>query len=75
MRKVVSMSRYSPFSIVRKFVVGAIGGTVVAAGFVMLITPGPGIVAILAGLGILGTEFAAARRILNRLRRRDPDKR
>ena len=67
------MNRFNPFSIVRKLVVGAIGGTVVAAGFVMLVTPGPGIVAILAGLGILGTEFATARRILNKLRRRTPD--
>ncbi len=67
------MSRYNPVSLVRKLVVGAIGGTVVAAGVVMLVTPGPGIVAILAGLGILASEFAAARRILNRLRRKDDE--
>ena len=64
------MRRFNPISMIRKLVVGAVGSTVIAAGLVMLITPGPGILAILAGLGILATEFAAARRILNKLRRR-----
>ena len=42
---------------------------VAVAGVVMLVTPGPGIVTIAVGLGILGSEFQAPRRALNRLRR------
>ncbi len=47
-----------------------VGLTLVAAGLVMLVTPGPGIAAILAGLALLATEFAWARRLLNSFRRR-----
>ncbi len=65
--------RPRPFGVARKVAVGVTGGTVTAAGVVMLVTPGPGIVAILAGLGILSSEFPAARRTLNRLRRREID--
>ena len=59
--------------LVRKTAVAVAGGTLTAAGIVMLVTPGPGILAIAGGLGILSTEFAAARRTLNRLRRRHPE--
>jgi hypothetical protein len=65
-----------PSGVVRKIAVGAAGSTVTAAGVVMLITPGPGILVTLAGLGILSSEFPAARRTLDRLRhlgRRQPD--
>ncbi len=55
-------------NLVRKLVIGAAGGTVTAAGLVMLVTPGPGIIVSLAGLGILGSEFPAAKRALERLR-------
>jgi len=58
---------------VRKTAVAVAGTAVTAAGVVMLVTPGPGIVGILAGLGILSSEFPAARRTLNKLRRKDPD--
>jgi hypothetical protein len=54
----------------RKLAVGAAGTTVTAAGLVMLVIPGPGIVTVAAGLAILGTEFPSARRLLDRLRRR-----
>ena len=67
------MNRFNPLTLLRKAVIGTIGVFVIGAGVVMLVTPGPGIVAILAGLGILATEFAAARRLLNRLRRRDEE--
>jgi uncharacterized protein (TIGR02611 family) len=58
----------STSGLVRKVGVAVAGGTVTAAGVVMLVTPGPGIIAILGGLGILSTEFKTARRALNRLR-------
>lgn len=55
--------------LVRKIAVAVGGSVVTAAGVVMLVTPGPGIVTIAVGLGILGSEFQAPRRALNRLRR------
>ena len=47
----------STSGVIRKAGVAIAGGAVTAAGVVMLVTPGPGIVAIAVGLGILGTEF------------------
>jgi len=52
----------------RRVVVAVIGGTVVLIGVAMVVLPGPAIVVIPAGLAILGTEFAWARRFLKRLR-------
>jgi len=43
-----------------------IGFTVILFGLIMLVTPGPGIVAIVMGLAILGTEFVWARRLMKR---------
>ena len=69
-----------PIALVRKAVIGLIGGLILLAGLVMLLTPGPGILAILVGLGILSTEFASAKRALTRVRNKvsrrqadDPD--
>lgn len=50
--------------------VGLVGGTVVAAGVVMLVTPGPGLIVILAGLAILATQFAWAERALDKLKQK-----
>jgi hypothetical protein len=54
--------------VARRVAVGVIGSTVVAIGVAMLVLPGPGLVVIPIGLGILGIEFAFARRWLARLR-------
>lgn len=43
-----------------------VGATVLAAGLVMMITPGPGWLAIFIGFAILATEFAWAQRALSR---------
>jgi len=43
--------------------VAIVGLVVTVAGLIMMVTPGPGILLIAAGLGILGTEFAWARRL------------
>ena len=45
-----------------------VGFTVLLAGVVMLITPGPGWVAIALGLAILAAEFVWARRLLDHLK-------
>lgn len=47
-----------------------VGGVLVGLGLVMLVTPGPGLVAIAAGLAVLAREFAWARRLLERIRLR-----
>jgi len=49
--------------LLRKFAVAITGTVLVIAGVAMLVLPGPGIVVILGGLGLLGTEFPAARRL------------
>ena len=46
------------------------GSVVLVAGLVMMVTPGPGLVAIVAGLAILATEWAWAERWLATARRR-----
>ncbi len=56
-------------SAVTKAVVAVVGALVVAAGLVMLVTPGPAIVVIPLGLAILATEFGFARRWLEGARR------
>jgi uncharacterized protein (TIGR02611 family) len=45
----------------------ALGFLVLAAGVVMLVTPGPGIPAIILGLAMLALEFAWAERWLERI--------
>lgn len=44
------------------------GFTVLAAGVLMLVTPGPGWVTIVLGLMILSAEYLWARRLLNKLK-------
>jgi len=44
------------------------GFTLLAVGAAMIITPGPGWLTILLGLGVLAAEFVWARRLLERLK-------
>ena len=46
--------------------IGFIGGGITVLGAVLLVAPGPGVLVLLAGLGILATEFAWAGRIMMR---------
>ena len=50
--------------LVWRIVIGVIGGVVTVAGAIALVGPGPGILIVLAGLGILATEFAWAARVM-----------
>ena len=50
--------------------VGLAGGTVTAAGVVMLVTPGPGLLVIIAGLAILATQFTWAEQALDKVKAR-----
>jgi uncharacterized protein (TIGR02611 family) len=49
---------------VKRLIVGVVGLTVVFIGIVMIVLPGPAILVIPIGLGILATEFVWARRLL-----------
>ena len=52
----------------RRIAVAVIGGSVVLVGIAMIVLPGPAIVVIPLGLGILGLEFAWARYWLRKLK-------
>ncbi len=56
------------YKTIRRLVIIIIGFTVILLGVVMLVTPGPGLVAIVTGLSILATELIWARSLLNRLK-------
>ncbi len=53
-------------SLVRRAVILVVGSVIVAAGVFMLVLPGPGILTILLGIGVLAQEFAWARRLRDR---------
>jgi uncharacterized protein (TIGR02611 family) len=59
---------YTTYVAVRRALVFVIGLSVVLVGIVMLVTPGPAVVVIPAGLALLATEFVWARRLLTRLK-------
>lgn len=61
---------YGLMRLLRKGFVLIVGLTVVTVGVIMIVTPGPAVVVIPLGLGILATEFLWARRLLNVLRKR-----
>ncbi|HKV62145.1 MAG TPA: PGPGW domain-containing protein [Candidatus Acidoferrum sp.] len=44
------------------------GFTLLLVGAVMLVTPGPGLLVIFLGLGLLAAEFVWARRLMDRLK-------
>jgi uncharacterized protein (TIGR02611 family) len=53
---------------VKRLAVFVAGITVLLLGIVMLVAPGPGILTIALGLGVLATKFLWARRLLKRFR-------
>lgn len=51
-------------SVLKRVLVGVVGGLVTLIGVVALVAPGPGWLIIFTGLGILATEFAWAAQAL-----------
>ena len=49
--------------------IGFIGGGITVLGAMLLVVPGPGVLVLLAGLGILATEFAWAGRLMMETKR------
>jgi len=50
--------------LVWRVIIGLFGGLITVFGAIALVGPGPGILIVLAGLGILATEFAWAARVM-----------
>ena len=53
---------------VKRIAVGVIGGTVLLFGIALIVLPGPAFIVIPAGLAILATEFAWAKRWIDKIR-------
>ena len=56
------------FRIALRWVRVILGFSVLALGIIMIVTPGPAVVVIPAGLAILATQYAWARRYLKRFK-------
>ena len=55
-------------SLVWRVFIGVIGGLVTIIGTIFLFAPGPGLLVLLAGLGILATEYAWAANAIRKTR-------
>ena len=53
-------------NLIWRIFIGVLGGTVTVLGAIALVAPGPGVLILLAGLGILATEFAWASRAMSK---------
>jgi uncharacterized protein (TIGR02611 family) len=47
-----------------------VGFALVVAGIILLVLPGPGLLVVLAGFAVLGTQYAWAQRVLEETKRR-----
>jgi tellurite resistance protein TerC len=56
------------YTVAKRIVLTIVGFTVLAIGIAMLVLPGPAFVVIPVGLGILGLEYAWARRWLAKVK-------
>lgn len=66
----VTRTLEATYKLARRIIIGVVGFTVLLLGMVMLVTPGPALLIIPLGLGILSLEFAWARIWLKRIRRK-----
>jgi uncharacterized protein (TIGR02611 family) len=67
--RVVAVLRFMAHQSVR-LSIAAVGFTVLAVGVVLLVTPGPGLLVIIAGLAILAHQFAWAATALDKAKAR-----
>lgn len=56
------------YVVARRIAVSVMGGTLLLLGALLLFVPGPGLLVLSMGLGVLALEFTWARRWLRRLR-------
>jgi tellurite resistance protein TerC len=59
---------FGTYRLAKRIAIAIVGGTVLIIGVAMIVLPGPAFVVIPVGLGILGIEFAWARRWLRRIK-------
>lgn len=52
----------------KRLIIAVVGSTVLCIGLAMIVLPGPAVVVIPLGLGILATEFVWARRMLKKVK-------
>ncbi|MFH1701898.1 MAG: PGPGW domain-containing protein [Nitrospirota bacterium] len=57
-----------PFRKIKRLIIGVIGFTILLIGIILIVLPGPAFIVIPAGLAILATEFAWARRLLKKVK-------
>jgi uncharacterized protein (TIGR02611 family) len=55
---------HKAFKGIRKLIIGIIGFTILFIGVILIFIPGPALIVIPIGLGILATEFLWARNLL-----------
>ena len=60
---------FGEYARLRKWIVGLLGASILIIGAAMVFLPGPAIVVIPAGLAILASEFAWARKLLRRVKK------
>jgi uncharacterized protein (TIGR02611 family) len=68
-KRLFSHCHIDNIKVVRRMIVSVVGATVVLIGIALLVLPGPAFPVIPAGLAILATEYAWARRWLRKVRR------
>jgi uncharacterized protein (TIGR02611 family) len=61
---------FGTYKIAKRVAIGIVGGSILVVGVAMVVLPGPAFIVIPVGLGILGLEFAWARRWLKKVKRR-----
>jgi uncharacterized protein (TIGR02611 family) len=64
----MTQSPRTPLAQAKRVVVLVVGATIAITGVALLVLPGPGWLAIIAGLAILSTEFVWAERLLTKAR-------
>lgn len=56
----------------KRLIIAVVGFTTLLIGVAMIILPGPAIIVIPVGLGILATEFVWARKLLKKIKNKIP---
>src|ERR1044072_7564383 len=68
MKRLSSVWNIENIKVVRRVIVSVIGATVLLIGVALLVLPGPAVIVLPIGLGVLATEYAWARRWLKKVR-------
>ena len=66
MKLIRFIKRTKAGQLIWRIFIGVLGGTITVLGAIALVAPGPGVLILLAGLGILASEFAWASRAMNK---------